>query len=52
MAHENENIRYEPDENPPSLVAVGAGFQAAAVILAPVVLGVVIVLRIADQPDA
>ena len=52
VERENENIRYEPDENPPSLVAVGAGFQAAAVILAPVVLGVVIVLRIADQPDA
>ena len=52
VERENENIRYEPDEHPPSLIAVGAGFQAAAVILAPVVLGVVIVLRIADQPDA
>ena len=51
-AQVNENVRYEPDENPPSLVTIGAGFQAAVVILAPVVLGVVIVLRIADQPES
>ena len=46
----NENVRYEPDEKPPSPVAIGAGLQAAIVILAPVVLGVVIVSRIAEQP--
>ena len=51
-AQVNENVRYEPDENPPSLVTIGAGFQAAVVILAPVVLGVVIVLRIADQLES
>ena len=47
----NENVRYEPDENPPPLIALGAGLQAALVILAPVVLTVVIVIRIAEEPD-
>ena len=32
--HENENVRYEPDENPPSFVAIGAGLQAAIIIVA------------------
>ena len=48
----NDNIRYEPDENPPSLVAIGAGVQAAMIIVAPVVLTVVIVARIAQQPES
>ncbi len=48
----NENVRYEPNENPPRLVTIGAGFQAAMLIVAPVVLTVVIVARIADQPDS
>ncbi len=48
----NENVRYEPDEEPPRLVTFGAGLQAAAIIVAPVVLGVVIVMRIAEQPDS
>ena len=48
----NDNVRYEPNENPPPLVAAGAGLQAAAIIVAPVVLTVVIVARIAGQPDA
>ncbi len=47
----NDNVRYEPDENPPSPVAIGAGAQAAAIILAPVVISVVIVMRIAGQPN-
>ena len=47
----NENIRYEPHENPPPLVTLGAGAQAAAIMLAPVTLGVVIVVRIAGQSD-
>ena len=49
---ENDNVRYEPEEKPPPLVTVGAGLQAAMVIVAPVVLTVVIVSRIADQPDS
>ena len=51
-AHVNENIRYEPDEIPPPLMAIGAGFQSAMIIVAPLVLTVVIVARIADQPDS
>ena len=47
LVHENENVRYEPNESPPTLVAVGAGIQAAMIIVAPVVLTVVIVARIA-----
>ena len=47
----NENVRYEPDDNPPTPVAIGVGFQAAALTLAPVAITVVIVARIADQPD-
>ena len=51
-AHVNENVRYEPDDRPPNLVAVGAGFQATMLIVAPVVLTVVIVARIANQPES
>ena len=51
-AYVNENVRYEPDESPPPLVAVGAGLQAATVIVAPVVLTVVVVARIADQAES
>jgi len=48
----NENVRYEPEENPPPLIALGAGLQAALVILAPVALTVVIVVRIAEESDS
>lgn len=48
----NENIRYEPDERPPLPIAIGTGFQAALLMLAPVVLTVVVVLQIAGQPAA
>ncbi len=51
-ARNNESVRYEPDENPAPLLAFGVGFQAAMLIVAPVVLTVVIVVRIADQPDS
>ena len=47
LVHENENVRYEPNESPPTLVAFGAGLQAAMIIVALVVLTVVIVARIA-----
>ena len=50
-AYENENVRYEPHENPPAPVALGAGLQAAALIVAPVVLTVVIVAKIAGQSE-
>ena len=48
----NDNVRYEPDENPPPLVTAGAGVQAALSIIGGVVLGVLIVFRIAEQPEA
>ena len=48
----NQNVRYEPGESPPNPVTVGAGFQAAMLIVAPVVLTVVIVARIAEQPES
>ena len=51
-AYVNVNVRYEPDENPPRLVTIGSGFQAAMVIVAPVVLTVVIVARIAEQAES
>ena len=44
-------MRYEPEENPPLPVSVGAGLQAAALIVTPIVLTVVIVARIAEQSD-
>ena len=47
----NEHIRYEPDEHPPTLLTLGAGFQAALLIIGGIVLGVVIVFRIAEQPE-
>ena len=46
----NENVRYEPDENPPNSLLIGAGFQGALVMVGSIVLTVVIVFRIADQP--
>ena len=52
MAIAHENVRYEPNEDPPPLIAAGAGLQAAMIIVAPVVLTVVIVARIAEQPDS
>ena len=48
----NEHVRYEPDETPPVAIMIGAGVQSAMVIVAPVVLTVIIVARIADQPSA
>ncbi|MDE2837403.1 MAG: purine/pyrimidine permease [Chloroflexota bacterium] len=52
MATVNENVRYEPHENPPPFIALGTGLQAALVILAPVALTVVIVVRIAEESDS
>ena len=47
----NETVRYEPDENPPLLITLGAGVQASLSIIGGVVLGVLIVFRIAGQPE-
>ena len=48
----NDNLRYEPEERPPPPVTIGVALQAAAIILAPIVITVVIVARIAQQPDS
>lgn len=48
----NENVRYEPDENPPPLIAAGAAAQATIIMITPVVISVVLVMRIADQPES
>jgi len=52
VERENRNVRYEPEENPPPAVTVGAGLQAATIIVAPIVLTVVIVARVAEQPES
>ncbi len=49
--YENASVRFEPDESPSYPVAIGAGVQAAMVIVAPVVLTVVVVMQIAGQTD-
>ena len=52
MAQVNEYIRYEPDDRPPHSIAAGVGFQAAVVIIAPVVLSAIIIGRVANQPES
>lgn len=52
VERENRNVRYEPEEIPPRIVTAGAGLQAATIIVAPVVLTVVIVARVAEQPES
>ena len=47
-AEVNSNVRYEPEEVPPGPVTVGLGAQAAVVTLAPIVVGVFIVMRVVD----
>jgi NCS2 family nucleobase:cation symporter-2/xanthine permease XanP len=48
----NENIRYEPEESPPHLLSIGLGLQATAILLAPIVVAVAIIMRAADQPES
>ena len=50
--HGNDSVRYEPDEHPPILVTIGTGIQAGLVNLGGIVLGAVIVFRIAGQPES
>ena len=52
MAAEHDRVRYEPDENPPLLLTIDAGLQAALIIVAPVILTVVVVMRIWEQPQS
>ena len=45
----NQAVRYEPDERPPLLLSIGIGLQVAILIIAPVVITVAIVFKIAGQ---
>ncbi len=49
MSQVNQHVRFEPDEHPPLLMTVGAGVQGAMIIVGAIVLGVVIVMRVAEQ---
>ena len=51
MANVNENIRFEPDERPSHLLSAGLGLQATAILIAPIVVTVAIIMRSASQPD-
>ena len=48
----NENIRYEPEENPPHLLSAGLGFQATLTLLPPIVVIVAIIARSAAQSES
>ena len=51
-AQVNANVRFEPEESPPGPITVGLGVQAAVVTLAPIVIGVLIVMRAASASDS
>ena len=44
----NETVRFEPHENPPAALTVGAGIQAALSIVAGIVLTPVIIVNVAE----
>ena len=48
----NANVRFEPEEIPPRPITVGLGVQAAVVTLAPIVIGVLIVMRAVQASDS
>lgn len=48
----NENIRFEPEENPPHLLSAGLGFQATLTLLPPIVVIVAIIVRSAGQSES
>ncbi len=52
MTMVNEGIRYEPEESPPHLLSAGLGLQATAILLAPIVVTVAIIMRAAEQPES
>ena len=52
MAAGTEHVRFEPDEKPSIPLTIASGGQAAIIIIAPIVLTVVIIMRVAEQPDA
>ena len=48
----NENIRFEPEERPPHLLSAGLGLQATAILIAPIVVTVAIIMRSANQSES
>ena len=50
-ARSNRDVRYEPDERPPTALAFGMGSQQAILCIAGVVLTPVIVIRAAGEGD-
>ena len=52
MSQINETIRYEPDERPSHLLSAGLGLQATAVLIAPIVVSVAIIMRSANQSES
>ena len=51
-AEVNQNVRYEPQENPPAPVTVGLGVQAGVITLPAIVIGVVIVVKAGGGSDS
>ena len=51
-ADHNQDIRYEPDERPPRLLAAGLGFQYAMLAVAGIVLTPTIMIKVAGGSDA
>ena len=52
MTQVNENVRFEPEERPPHPLSAGLGFQAMAILIAPIVVTVAIIMRSANQPES
>ena len=52
MTRSNGDIRYEPDERCPPLVAAGVGAQGVALALPPMVVNVAVVFRSAGQSES
>ena len=50
-ARSHRDVRYEPDERPPTALAFGMGSQQAILCIAGVVLTPVIVIRAAGEGD-
>ena len=48
----DNSIRYEPNERPPTPVALGVALQIAVVAVAPVVVNTAVIVRAAGQADS
>ncbi len=52
MTQANDNVRFEPEERPPHPLSAGLGFQAVAILIAPIVVTVAIIIRSANQSES